>query len=222
MRLAVILLAAGQSRRFGSRDKLRAALAGRPLAAHAARALAGLSRQVGLVVLRDPRLAGLFRGLGVVVPDRARPGQGRSVAAGIRAARRAGASHALLVLADMPCLGREDLRVIARPALAHPVMALGPEGPMPPALIPRRLFPALARLDGDRGAGPLLRRCPDLVLRPLPAARLIDVDRPDDLAAALAAARGDLSPQRSAGLPGPGRGGRIALPDNRATKRRIR
>lgn len=198
MRLAVIVLAAGQSRRFGSRDKLRAALAGRPLAAHAARALAGLARHKGLVVLRDRRLAGLFGGLTPVVPGRARPAQGPSVAAGIRAARRAGASHALLVLADMPRVGREGLRAIARPALAHPVMALGPDGPMPPALIPRRLFAPLARLAGDRGAGPLLRRCPDLVLRPLPAWRLIDVDRPADLAAA----RGDLSPQRSAGLPG--------------------
>lgn len=180
MKLVVVVLAAGQSRRFGNRDKLRAPVAGLPLAAHAVRALRGLPRHGAVVVLRDRGLAGLFPGYRKVILARGRSAQGISLGAGLGAARRMGASHALMVLADMPCLTRADLVLIATGAGTHPAMARG-RVPMPPALIPRALFSRLIRLKGDRGAGQILRSRPDLVLRDLPAARLVDVDRPRDL-----------------------------------------
>ncbi|MDS9466057.1 nucleotidyltransferase family protein [Paracoccus sp. MBLB3053] len=180
MKLAIVLLAAGLSRRFGSRDKLMAQLEGRPLAAHSLAALRGLPRHAAFVVLRHPGHAGLYRGMIPVRTPKARAGQGISLAIGIRAVRRSGASHVLLVLADMPRLTRSDLRLVARGALTHPVMALGGVA-MPPAIIPRALFPRVMRLDRDKGAGALLRERPDLILRAIPADRLVDVDRPGDL-----------------------------------------
>lgn len=199
MKLAVVVLAAGLSRRFGNRDKLLAPLDGRPVAAHLARALRGVPRHDAIVVLRDRRLAGLFAGFQACLVAPARPGQGISLAAGIGAARRGGASHVLLVLADMPHVTAPDLRRILRGALTHPVMAVGdkPRAAMPPALIPRRLFAQLSRLRGDRGAGPVLRRCPDLILRDLAPAHLHDIDRPADLGTARQA-KGDCS--RSSGI----------------------
>lgn len=181
MRLAVVVLAAGQSRRFGARDKLMTPLAGRPMAAHAARALRGVPRHIGILVAKDRRLLGLYPGFQLCRLAPANPGQGLSLAAGIRAAQRAGASHALLVLADMPFVTTDDLRLVLRRSGTHPVMACGSRAPMPPALIPRRLFALLTHLRGDRGAGPILRRCPDLLLQSLAPAHLVDIDRPQDL-----------------------------------------
>lgn len=178
MRLAIIVLAAGRSRRFGSRDKLRVPLEGRPVAQHVVRLLRGQPSAIRIVVLRDRRLAGMFRGFRVVRIDRA--AQGLSLAAGLRAAKRAGASHALVLLADMPRVARADLRRILHGALTHPAMARA-KTPMPPALIPRHLFPLALANRRDQGAGAILRQRPDLILHELAEAHLVDIDRPQDL-----------------------------------------
>nr|WP_246184907.1 NTP transferase domain-containing protein [Paracoccus aestuariivivens] len=178
--MAVVVLAAGQSRRFGSQDKLMAAFEGRPLAAHIVRTLQGLPRCRGFVVLRDSRHSGLFRGLRPVLIGHVRSSQSRSLAAGIKAARNSGASHVLLLLADMPRLARCDLVEVVRGCLTHPAMAKG-KRPMPPALLPRALFYRLGHLTGDNGAAALLRNRNDLILRRISASRLCDVDRVADL-----------------------------------------
>ena len=51
-----------------------------------------------------------------------------------------------------------------------------------PALFERSLFPELKRLQGDRGAKPLLLEQPELLIRVAWPEGAVDLDRPEDLA----------------------------------------
>ena len=64
MSLGVLLLAAGQSRRFGPRDKLLALLAGRPVVAHALDALALPEADFRLAVVSADPVAAIARKAG--------------------------------------------------------------------------------------------------------------------------------------------------------------
>ena len=64
MSLGVLLLAAGQSRRFGPQDKLLAPLAGRPVVAHALDALALPEADFRLAVVSTDQVATITRQAG--------------------------------------------------------------------------------------------------------------------------------------------------------------
>lgn len=181
-RIVGVVLAAGASRRFGARDKLAARISGRAMVQAPARALSGLGLSRRAAITRTPRQPHALRGTGTALwsVGHRRP-QAASLRRAVRGARAAGASHLLIVLGDMPGIGRAELRGLLRHGGLHPAMASGGRSHAPPALIPRRLFGPLLRLRGDRGAGALLRRCPDLRRVPLGADALRDVDRPEDL-----------------------------------------
>jgi molybdenum cofactor cytidylyltransferase len=92
---------------------------------------------------------------------------------------------ALILLVDQATLTPEDLgRLVARwrkhPARPAAAFYLGRAGA--PAVIPRRLFAAVKKLEGDIGARQLLRDLGDLSLVDMPRAAF-DVDTPADAAA---------------------------------------
>ncbi|MEZ5843233.1 MAG: nucleotidyltransferase family protein [Hyphomicrobiaceae bacterium] len=173
--IAAILLAAGSSRRFGVDNKLLAEVHGLPLVAHVARVLARC-RIDALVAVTGPdhdavsaavRSAVGGAGAGLATPDiafvfnpRHAEGIGTSVAAGI-AALPQDVNGALVVQGDMPALAAVLIDALiarfeatGRDRLVFPVT---PErDQMNPVLWPRRSFPALARLTGDRGAKSLI------------------------------------------------------------------
>ncbi|WP_126174044.1 nucleotidyltransferase family protein [Altericroceibacterium xinjiangense] len=185
--LLTIMLAAGQARRFGG-GKLDAMCGG---------------RRVGEWVIDAVAQSGLPAGMAVTGPDApqflvAHPewqrivnpapeaGLGSSLSLAARAAIANRAEGMLVLLADMPLLDPEFLRKVSEsPAPAATRYPGG--GPGVPALIPRRLFPELAILDGERGAAPVLAADPALVLLDAPDPMLIDIDRPVDLVRAEAA-----------------------------------
>jgi molybdenum cofactor cytidylyltransferase len=179
---AVVLLAAGLSRRYGAVGKLVADFQGKPLARHVAETLGSLPFAHRIVVCRagDDDLAAMLAGLGFTVarnPDTTR-GQASSLAIGVEAA---GQPEALMVcLADMPLVTAAHLRVLIKRVTPGGIVASVAgerEEPTPPAAFAREYLPELLRLEGDKGARQLLQIAERVVA---PAGTLRDFDTPED------------------------------------------
>jgi len=191
--VSALVLAAGQSRRMGGRDKLTEPVAGVPLLRHMVDRLAESVADETVVVLPPEPGARLDALAGsaarVVTNPRAAEGMGTSVGAGVTALR-ADADAVLVVLADMPELtGRDFDRLIAGfdpdegRAIVRAVTEAGKPGH--PVLFGRRFFELLRALEGDRGARELIQDHPEFVVDvTLPgAAAATDLDTPADWAA---------------------------------------
>jgi molybdenum cofactor cytidylyltransferase len=159
---AVILLAAGFSRRMAGENKLTKVLDGRPLIAHALETIAGLGAGQLIVVLGESAdaIAPLLPPSATVLRNaRAAQGMGSSLAAGAGAVDSS-LSGVFVALADMPFVAGADYQRLAQAFLASggeaiciPVHA-GQRGH--PVLFRARDLPALAALGGDRGARAIL------------------------------------------------------------------
>jgi molybdenum cofactor cytidylyltransferase len=190
--VSALVLAAGQSRRMGGRDKLLEPVGGMPLLRHVVEALKASAVDEVVVVLppeaggREAALAGA--GVRTVANQRAAEGMGTSVGAGVTALR-GDADAVLVVLADMPEIGAGDFdRLIAAfdPAEGRAIVRAVTETGKPghPVLFGRRFFEPLRALEGDRGARVLIEDHPEfLVDVTLPGASAqTDLDTPEDWA----------------------------------------
>lgn len=184
--LAVAVLAAGSSRRFGERDKLTAMFRGKRLGEHACARIPRESFFKHWVITIDSghvcEAAWAQMGFAVELNPHARQGMGTSVALAARLARGAGCSGLLVVLADTPLVPPSHYA-----ALAARVAELGDKGiavshsgeaRVPPAAFGSAYFELLAQLTGDNGARAILSEgeivsCPPEWLR--------DIDTPKDL-----------------------------------------
>jgi molybdenum cofactor cytidylyltransferase len=185
--IAGLLLASGAARRFGS-NKLIASLGERPVVRWAADALAGEVDELFVVVadegapIRDA-LAGLAATF--VVNRASHTGLSSSIRAGI-AALPSGAEAVVIALGDQPLLERGVVaRVITRwrEGGASAVAASYTDGRAHPVVLGAEHFPALRRLEGDRGARVLLGGLGDeLATVAVDDTQPIDVDTPDALA----------------------------------------
>ena len=151
--LAVLMLAAGRSRRFGADDKLMADLAGRPLIAHAIAAQAGLEAERVAVVGPDRAAAGLLEAAGfrLVVNPAPQDGQGGSLALGVAAVA---SERVLVMLGDMPVVTPALLGRLA--ACECRAVAWDGERRSPPAVFAAADRAALLGARGDAGARTLL------------------------------------------------------------------
>ena len=189
--LSALILAAGQSRRFGG-GKLRALWNGRPLILWALdAALAAPVTEVILVWGGDPLILPLLppdpRLKTVHCQDHLQ-GMGASLAAGLKAIHPTSAGT-YVFLGDMPRVPAELTSNMAE-ALGGEVKAVAPQFDNQrghPVLLSAVLFPKLMMLKGDQGAGTVLKDLgQDLILVPAPDdGCLFDIDRPDDLDASL-------------------------------------
>ncbi len=176
--IAVAVLAAGRSTRFGS-DKLMASLDDLPLGLHIGHTLGELDFGWRFAVcgLGAP-IAGPYGDMGFAIVENADPGAGQahSLHLAIHAAEATAATALLVVLADMPFITRHHITAVA----AKGAFAASTDGraPMPPALFPRDLWPDLLRTQGDAGARSLLQ---DARLVPASARELRDIDVAADL-----------------------------------------
>lgn len=174
--LDLVLLAAGRSARFGG-TKLAVPVAGRPLAQHAGAMLAGFAfaRRFAVIGEDDFGLTGLGFEL---VRVQGTPALSRSVAAGVAAL--AGSGRAImLALADMPLVPKAHIAALSEHFDGDRI-ATGVDGEVsPPAILSHRWSAELLWLEGDRGAGHLLKGAAQV---PLAAELAIDVDTPEDLA----------------------------------------
>lgn len=168
--LHAIILAAGQSRRFGG-GKLHALYHGRPLLSHVLDVVA-TARERGLlagghVVVGqgdEPALI-LSRsaGLDVIVNHAPESGLAHSVQLGlaaIEALNQAGA--ALVLLGDQPLVRIEVVQALldawkkGKGPVVRPSYSASPGVPGHPVLLDRSIWSRASRLQGDRGFGILL------------------------------------------------------------------
>ena len=178
--VALVLLAAGRSRRFDG-DKLSEPFLDKPLAFHVVTALAKVPFLTRIAIVSDTGLD--FGALGYQVVENPDPslGQARSLCFGVEAARNAGAEAVLVALADMPRVTAAHVYRLFDRAHGPSTIVASSDGayPMPPALFGRDLFGELLDLNGDEGGRELVKRGHHVVAS---AAELVDIDTREDLA----------------------------------------
>ncbi len=184
---AAVILAAGESRRYGA-PKLLAPLDGKPLLQHVVDA-ANASRCEDVIVVvghgADELLAKVRLGRARAVMNREyAEGQSTSLRAGVR---QAGVSDAVIVLlGDQPRITPALIDALLerqRETRAAAVICSWNGHRSPPTLLHRELWPAIDTLTGDVGARELLRDRDDVAVVEVTASlgALNDVDRPTDL-----------------------------------------
>lgn len=180
--VALILLAAGRSRRFNDGDKLAEPFLDKPLAYHVVTALESLDFAARIAVVSDTKLD--FAALGYDVVENPDPSRGlaRSLCLGVERADELGVEAVLIALADMPRVTAAHIRRMMDTADGPATIVASSDGvdPMPPALFGRNLFPELLELEGDQGARDLIRRGRHVIA---PPAELVDIDTQEDLRA---------------------------------------
>ena len=157
---AYILLAAGQSSRFATGDKLLADLDGFPVLEHAGRQVEMTAEDVRYAVVRteDVQRSKVLEELGWTVltnPD-AEQGQSTSLTRAIDVVmEHADIDQAVILLGDMPRINPEHISSLLEAAKREDVTAImSRTGALlsPPALFKREHFDSLAKLTGDQGA----------------------------------------------------------------------
>ncbi len=185
-RVFAVVLAAGESRRFGGK-KLLERFGNETLVGRAARLAEACCGDQSMLVTgcHGDEIAAAARGRCrfILENSRYRDGIGTSIALAARELNdRAGAM--LLLLADQPLVDTDHLRRMLAAWSGHSgeIVATGFAGTRgPPVLLPRATFGTLARLDGDRGARALLSN-PAYTVRVVPfEAAAVDIDTVADL-----------------------------------------
>lgn len=178
--VALVLLAAGRSRRFNDGDKLAERFLDKPLAFHVVTAFAKIPFLTRIAVVSDTALD--FASLGYEVVENPDPslGQARSLCHGVMAAQAAGAEAVLVALADMPRVTAAHVYRLLDRCDGPSAVVASSDGvqPMPPVLFGKGRFPDLLALEGDQGARDLIKGGHHVVAGP---GELVDIDTQEDL-----------------------------------------
>jgi molybdenum cofactor cytidylyltransferase len=180
--VAIVLLAAGNARRFGA-DKLMADFEGAPLGARAAHELVSVAAAAHFAVCQpDALISAHYKRLGFDIVDNPNPGIGLSgsLHLAVEAAMRTSAQALLIALADMPFVQAAHVEALIAACTDTVVASFDGHQPMPPAIFPRGHWPDLLATLGDAGARHILTDAEKIAA---PAGTLCDIDTPDDLAA---------------------------------------
>lgn len=172
--VAVVLLAAGEGRRFGS-DKLQVPIDGVPMGLHIARTLNRFDFTARFAVCASVSpLEAEFERLGfqTLINENPEQGQASSLHIAVRAAESANAQALLVVLADMPFVTPGHIQSVIN--IGGLAASYDGSAAMPPALFPRAYWPSLSSAQGDRGGRALLSGA-ELVHAPPSELRDIDV-----------------------------------------------
>lgn len=182
--ICVVILAAGASRRFGSKDKLAAQLHGKMLGLYVSGNLSHIDWGRKYVVTSAPdhpcAPGWLNDGFEVVINADATHGMGTSVALAAKLALECRAEALLICLADMPLVpDHHFVTMIESFGESHRTIATaGENSACPPALFGREYLEELAALSGDTGARQLLGKAATIMLADH---YLVDVDDPQTL-----------------------------------------
>lgn len=186
----VIVLAAGQGRRFGAPShKLEQSLGASTVLSNCLTRV--MSTGLPMVVVTTSRLADSVQALVarsdmVVVPaDAHGAGMGLSIAAGVQA--RPQADGWLVMPADMPLVRASTLRAVAAALREHPIVYAQHHGRRGhPVGFSSELYSELSRLTGDEGARRVVARYPAQPVEVDDPGVLLDIDTTEDLLVARA------------------------------------
>ncbi|WP_137156228.1 molybdopterin-binding/glycosyltransferase family 2 protein [Rhizobium sp. FKL33] len=193
LRVEAVILAAGQGRRMGpeGKHKLLALFGGETLARRSARTAkeAGFERPLVVTGHRAGEIEAAIDGLDcrTVFNPAYEEGMASSLRAGLSAAE--GADGLLVLLADMPALTSADIAQLTRAFVeaggTSIVRAVSNGKRGNPVILPKAVFPAVMRLEGDIGARPIIEKSglPVIDVEIGPAAHL-DTDTPEAIIAA--------------------------------------
>ncbi|HWG78794.1 MAG TPA: molybdopterin-binding/glycosyltransferase family 2 protein [Stellaceae bacterium] len=200
-RVAALLLAAGQSRRMGTLNKLLIGIDGKPMVRHVAEAVQASQARPIIVVTGHQRekVEAALQGLGIARfvfnPDYAK-GLSTSLKQGIAALPK-GSEAVVVCLGDMPKVSAGEIdRLIAsfNPVEGRAICVPTRRGKRGnPVLLSSRLFAELSNVSGDVGARDLIAAHPELVaeVEMEGDGTLLDIDTPQALARLAATAKID-------------------------------
>ena len=161
-RLAVLIMAAGESRRFGS-CKLLADIDGKPMLQRSIELAQSTDASLIRIVtgrwhqeIKQAQTSGLIDDIDLIYNPDWQRGLGSSISTGISEIASL-CAESLILLADQVRVSGEDLKRLTlrddrnQIACASYSKTLGP-----PAIFPAQFFPQLEKLSGDKGAKALL------------------------------------------------------------------
>jgi molybdenum cofactor cytidylyltransferase len=182
--LGCALLAAGSARRFGG-NKLTALYQGKPLIQRTLEAVPTEEFSKLVAVTQYREVAALAEEFGFLTVENHQPDLGLSHSIHLALEELMDCDGVLFLVSDQPLLKRDSVQDLVRlwrtdperpAALAHD----GVRGN--PCIFPKKLFPELLALEGDRGGSAVLKRySQELLLLEVPAQELLDVDTPQAL-----------------------------------------
>ena len=164
--ICAVILAAGQSRRFGTSDKLAALLHGKMLGLYVAETVSDFAFKNSAVIVQEhthpcvPVWQG--HGFDIIANPVASLGIGTSVASAASFAKACGADALLICLADMPFVPKQHFEALldafAATGGANIIASHSGKSQCPPAIFAKQYFDNLMELDSDNGARLLLDR----------------------------------------------------------------
>lgn len=185
--LALIVLASGQSKRFGAHNKMLVDFKGKPLISHIMGTVSDMNFLVKLAVIPndEPLVALVSRdGFEPVINNDPAKGQGRSLAIGAQQAISKGCAGAIVVLGDMPFINGAHLEtMLSRMEDNDGVMSNCDGVSMPPACFNRKALKRLSQNTMDVSGKTKLADL-SIATLPLSTQQARDIDTKEDLAAA--------------------------------------
>ncbi len=187
MKLSVLIAAAGSARRMRGADKLLEPVDGEPILRRQARMALGLGGVVRVTLPVAGQGPNRFRALvGLAVDIKLVPEADTGMAASLRQGADMGSGGLMILLPDMPGIGRAEIAAMAEAFSREPGRVLrgssqGRAGH--PVILPARLVPGLAGLTGDQGAKEIIRGEPPVLIELPEDAAMLDLDSPEDWAA---------------------------------------
>lgn len=184
MKTVGILLAAGQSTRFGLDNKLLAPLQGKPLVQHAAQALRNAGFDHCLAVLSHEGVSPSLLEMDHAISDLSHTQQSDNFRLGLHFAIQQNADQAIFVLGDMPFVTSRAISEVAKRCTETSCSAATFNGRrMPPVAIPSALFSEAMAITGDQGARDLIQKLGSESLVEISADEARDIDTQDQLRA---------------------------------------
>lgn len=185
---SAVLLASGQSKRFGDGCKLLHEWRGLPLVAHAASLIARLPFMTRTAVVSSTdsdrgQLAQILTGLGFDVVENRLPERGRdhSLRLGVSKAASARSAGAIICLGDMPGVTEALIRaLVAAGDSRTPAACRSGGGISPPCYFPRRFYADLVVTNDSRRPRDILKSAPSLKTLSPAADLLLDFDTRQD------------------------------------------